>query len=439
MAVTVKAKQRDRRRRSMVLAWVVLILFLMVAFVGVATDVGYLMFVAHQLQNAADAASLAAAQKVHLDVDQTRQADIDCALANEAAGAPVQCDANAANAPDGDIVIGRFNRDTGEFTPTLFAPKSVKVVARRTDTSLAAPVRLLFGSLFGIDTANVYRSAIATSEGGTGAGLIALDPDDSCSLTIQGSVFVDVNSGAMQVKSGDDDALCVIGSVADTNASEINVTGDERITGNNDNFDDILNTGQPPIPDPLADLPEPTWDPADDLGEVRVTDSGANITLRPGFYSGGIFANGGTITLDPGIYILDGAGLSISGNTTFIAEGVMFFITGTGFVDLRGTGIIRITPPDPDLYSYPGVDTYEGISIFQARDNTNESTIIGTSLMELVGTLYFPAARLNLGGTGEGFGNQLIANTINIFGTGEITINYDGRNPAPGGDIFLVK
>ena len=117
----------------------------------------------------------------------------------------------------------------------------------------------------------------------------------------------------------------------------------------------------------------------------------------------------------------------------------MFYIIGTGYVDITGTGELRITPPDPELYSYDGVDTYEGIAIFEARDNTNTSRIIGTSLMDLEGTYYFPAAHLELGGDAQKFGNQLISHTLTIFGNGELTINYDGRFPAPGNRVFLVR
>ena len=83
--------------------------------------------------------------------------------------------------------------------------------------------------------------------------------------------------------------------------------------------------------------------------------------------------------------------------------------------------------------------TYEGISFFQARDNTNDARIVGTGLMDLDGTLYFPSNHLDLTGTGDGFGNQLIANTIEISGTGDITIMYDGRNRAAGTTSFLVE
>ncbi len=35
--------------------------------------------------------------------------------------------------------------------------------------------------------------------------------------------------------------------------------------------------------------------------------------------------------------------------------------------------------------------------------------------------------------------SRLIANTIEVAGDGIITINYDGRFPAPGNRVFLVE
>jgi len=40
---------------------------------------------------------------------------------------------------------------------------------------------------------------------------------------------------------------------------------------------------------------------------------------------------------------------------------------------------------------------------------------------------------------GDGFGNQLITWSLEVSGTGDILINYDGRNKAPGLKAFLVE
>ena len=427
------------RRRGIALIWVAILLIVLIAFLGLATDAAYLYWASYQLQNAADASALAGAQKVKWDVVAAHQAALDIALENSVGPDPVQLVPNEANDPGGDIVIGRFVSETGEFIPGLGAHNAVKVVARRTDDSPGGPMSLFFGPVFGVDTVNLRRQATAIAGGGTGAGLIALDESARESLRVHGTVTLTVNDGAIQVNSNHSQAVYAGGNVL-IDAPVLNVCGDVRFVGGAQ-FTGELNTDAPPIPDPLAALTAPTWNPANDSGTISVT-GGETVNLEPGFYSGGISANNGVVTLAPGIYILDGDGLNITGNTIFTAEGVMFYITGTGTscLDLTGTGDIRVTPPDPGLYTYPDpqVNTYVGVSIFQDRTNTNDSRIIGTSLLDLEGTLYFPKAHIELGGTGDGFGNQLIANTIEVGGTGTITIKYDGRFPSPGNKPFLV-
>jgi hypothetical protein len=110
-----------------------------------------------------------------------------------------------------------------------------------------------------------------------------------------------------------------------------------------------------------------------------------------------------------------------------------------GPVDIAGTGELTLTPPDPDLYNYPDVDTYENVAMFQARDNTAEGRVIGTADMNFEGTYYFPNNKINLGGTANNFGDQFIAWQAEIFGNGTITLAVDGSIPAPGTRVFLVE
>jgi hypothetical protein len=358
------------------------------------------------------------------------------------------------------------------FTPTTNAPNAVKAVARFNSDSLNGPVSLNFGPLAGVHTANVERYAIAMSSGGTGAGLISLDPNACPGLYINGTVAIDVNDGDMQVNA--DGEQCNKPCAVDIDgqpeimADSLNVVGGYCPGVFEEDFP--VNTGVDPIPDPLCPdppdvcIPPPTWNEADDLtpqydpnllpGDAIQINEG-DVVLEPGYYSGGLRITGGNVIMKPGIYILDGtsqgltSGLVVAGNTNLCARGVMFYITGDGVVDLAGTGAIEVTPMTFDepqtacdgSLSFPdgAYAEYEGISFFQDRDNTNEARITGTNLLDLDGTLYFSSNPVALSGTGDGFGNQLIAGTVEIKGTADITINYDGRNPAPGHKSYLVE
>ena len=174
-----------------------------------------------------------------------------------------------------------------------------------------------------------------------------------------------------------------------------------------------------------------------DLGSIN--NASGSGTYPPGYYSGGIRMTNANlnVVLQPGIYIVDGIGgatrgLYVNGGTLTALE-VMFYVIGEGEVYLGGNAVITITPSNDET------DPYWGISIFQARDNTNPATIIGSNTMNLEGSYYFPVAALEIGGNGIALGNQMIAWTAWIHGTGEFTIAFDGRFPVPGSRVFLVE
>ena len=431
---------------GVVYIWVVTFLLLLILFAGLALDMGKVFFVSHQLQNAADAAALAGARVVKIDQIHARQDAFNIAFANFADGDPVLLGLNdVANDPSGDIVIGRYSDDldptTPNFTVTTDTPNALKVVARRTDSSLGGPVALNFGSIIGINTCNISNFAIAKAQGGTGAGLIALEPNDT-GLTLSGGVNLDVSGGAIQINSEVEDPVVVSGKSGDVAAEEINIVSGDPIKG--ELPEDLpIGYNEPPIPDPLAWMEAPTWDDTNDLSPspgqaITEGDIDPNNPFKPGYYSGGFRFTGGDAVLEPGIYVLNGSssgpasGLFINGGN-FTAEGVMFYIIEDyGVVDIGGNPNILITPMESGYY--------EGMSIFQSRDNHNDAVIIGTSSLELSGTLYFPENFAELGGTEDWTaGNQFIADTMWIHGTATITINYDGRNPAPGNKSFIVE
>jgi len=459
-----------KRYKGVALVWTAMLLLLIILMVGLALDTAKVYHVGWQLQNTADSSALAGARLVRLDQAAARLAAIDIALRNFAYGSPVILTDNPSNDPNGDIVIGSFNRRYKTFTPSVWltsywrpAPNSMKVVTRRREGYPGGPVPLTFGPIANVYQSNIQKYTIAMAQGGTGAGLIALNPTGT-GLYINGTPtlnvqpdYINTDDAEIQINSTSSSGMVIKGT-PDIMATEINLTGDYRATGGYDFDPDLpVNPNMPIIPDPLAWLPEPppaTWGPdlaPSDGNTIQIT-TGA-FEFNPGYYSGGFVMTGGDVSFKPGVYILDGGpsgqgGLVVGGNTNFCAKGVMFYIVGTGKVDLAGTGSIVATPLDQDntefcniSYNYPATVNwvYEGVMIFQSRSNLNEAKIVGTNLMDLEGTLYFPKNLVDLSGTGDGFGNQMIADSYEISGTGEIIINYDGRNRAPANRSFIVE
>ncbi len=202
-----KAIQREGGNRGVATILVVGVLgVFLIFFLVVGIDYAYIYVVRGQMQNAADAASLAGAAKVSpLTVDNNpskylqeaaREEAWKFACKNFAAGESVYlvgglgnpCDSppadlNDSNAPIGDIVIGHWREGTlpGENCPTGWTPagggffcaadgtsglqiNSVKVVARRTENSPGGRVSLFFGHLVDWAQMDVSQVAIAIRE-----------------------------------------------------------------------------------------------------------------------------------------------------------------------------------------------------------------------------------------------------------------------------------
>lgn len=428
-----------KQKRGVVIIWAALLMLALIGFIGMGIDMGLVTLVANQMQVGADAAALAGARMVRADIERAQQDAQAVAEANRAARQAIHLALNPDNAASGDIVVGNYDRETQTFTPQLTNRNAVQVVVRRKTGTTDGPVPLAFGPIFGVNEVSLERRAIAIIGGGTGQGMIALSPDKPNGLYVYGSAQVSVANGGIQVNSNSSgDAVDLQGSKFIVDAPVLNIVGGYNAGGGTINS--VVNTGAPYKPDPLAYIPEPTWDPVADL---RVPDYSSGV-LQPGYYPDGIQISTGNFTFQPGIYILGTSkpstpafglnGGSVSG------EGVMFFIDN-GAVSINGNGAMALSPPKPTRDTFARADIYENILFFQARDNTSEALILGTAGvdMSLSGTIYFPSARTELGGTCQNLGSQFIADTITIRGNADLTIKYDGKMVAPGNHVFLVR
>ena len=452
-ALTKTQKISRQKNKGIAILWLAVTLIILVLFMGLSIDGARFYVAAHQLQNAADAAALAGARIVRVDQDEARNQAQYIGGENSTLGDSVVLNLNSGNDPNGDIVIGRFYYDERGFIPLQDLPEDVKpdalkAVTKRTESEHGA-IRLFFGPIVNVDTADVSRVAIAQAIGGWGAGIIALDCYAEKALNIgDAALDVTLTAGGIQVNSNADDAFYTNkNTIYDPIPESINVHGGVIENKFPEDLYDVTNLGAPRMPDPLCPdaqcdgsvaggdcLPEPDFGPV--IQEETVTvEPNETKTIGPGYYPGGIklLSSTETLILEPGIYILDGEGLYINGGNLLATDGVMFYITGDGKVDMQGNGTVQINT-NSEIESGP----FTGIAIYQDRDNHNDASIHGTGNLDIVGTIYFPQNHVLITGTGDGFGTQLIANTIEIGGHGTIQINYDGRNPFPANKAILV-
>lgn len=154
----------------------IIIALLFIVFLGIAAlavDVGYGWMVKNELQNAADAATLASARKLgsiytsmtpaeqHAELSSAnialvKDAAISTALANKAAGS------NVTIKDDGvDLIIGTWNFADHTFNANVVFPNAVRARVRRDASVAAGPITTFFARIFGRQTMDVVAEATA--------------------------------------------------------------------------------------------------------------------------------------------------------------------------------------------------------------------------------------------------------------------------------------
>lgn len=309
-------KSHARPRRGTTAVVTALLLVVLFSFTALGVDITWLVSVAHELQATADNCALAGARRVRQDPGWARDQAQSVGEANKAARRPVYLRRNDDNDdPEGDIVLGRYDKVANTFTATIYgnqgndvSPNAIKVVARRAGAagvdSVEGALPLLFGPVMGIKFADINRPAIAMVEGSSGTGIIVLCPDCKCAFRMSGTTLIDVGEAAIQVNSEHPDCPACGNGTPLLQAGELNISGSSFCdTPNVDVMADV-NMDVDPVPDPLADLPPPSYDPVNDPDLTCTYAPGA--TLDPGYYSAGIYHSDGVLNLNPGIYVLDG-------------------------------------------------------------------------------------------------------------------------------------
>jgi Flp pilus assembly protein TadG len=445
MRLSSLSRPAKRRRSGKILVQFALLLPVLLGMTGLVVDGGLMMAAYRQTQNAADAAAMAAA------LDKLRGSRDAVALST--ANQYVQQYNGLANAPA--LVAGQTFNIPPKSGPYAGNPRYVEVI-------VTYPVNTFLIQVLGINPNQMVQArAVAGYEPVPASeGVAALDPGGlpglqvtgGGTLTVKGRVVVDSQAvGAPFAASVSGGALL--------RASAIDVVGQVNSSGNFQNLvgqpGNPLTTGALPESDPLQNIVSPTTangvNPTD-RGSVSI--SSGTQTLDPGIYSS-LQITGGNVTLNPGIYVLTG-GMTISGSATVQGNGVMFYNTGTDYnpasvfpdqydgtnlgTDTNATfGGITINAANVNLQALSSAGSpFNGMLIYQRRWNTQPLNIQASPSLNLGGTVYAKWAALNLTGQGQ-YNAQSIVGTVQVTLSGDLTIDYSGRELGQANQVFLVE
>ena len=361
---------------------------------GFAVDVGVLFRDKRIVQTAADAGAIAGAAEYHYT-------DVTAA-------------ARAATALNG-VTNGSGGATVTVNSPPLSGPHLGVAGYVEVIVTVAEPT--FFMKALKFSTMNVSARSVAGLGPATGC-IFTLDPS-GIDIGMTGSGDLNMPSCGIVINSASSNALNLTGS-ATISAQSIGIVGGYHETGSG-TITPTPVTGVAPVANPLAYLTAPTFTPASCLADPHYTGSTSH-TIGPSVAGGTICYNGlsmtgsGSLTLNPGIYVINGA-LSMTGSGSLSGSGITIYLAPpNGSLSLTGSGALTVSAPTSG--------TYDGILFFEDSADTNAMTVTGSGSSVVQGIFYAPSASLSMtGSSGSSFNADLVVNALTMTGSGNMS-NY---------------
>ncbi len=164
---------------------------------------------------------------------------------------------------------------------------------------------------------------------------------------------------------------------------------------------------------------------------VIATTSQTQASLTQGTYAGG-FQVSCTTVLSPGIYVIDGGRLKITGQYEVTGSGVLIVLKNGAYIDIAGGSDINLTAATTSqLQNVGGLSStmstsLAGMLIYEDRNSSgtsNKNTLNGNSSTVLNGKIYLPKSDITFSGTAQVTSACLLiaAARITLTGTTNMT------------------
>ncbi|WFU56957.1 pilus assembly protein TadG-related protein [Bradyrhizobium pachyrhizi] len=382
-----------------------LLMPVLVGTAGLGTEVGWWYYKHKNMQSAADSGAVSAATAASAGADLLSEANA------------VTANYGYANGANNVTVTVNQPPKTGSQTSNL---QAIEVI-------VSQPQQRLLSALFGSAPVPVTARAVALPNSGTGC-VLALNASASPAVNVSGSNQLNLIKCNLYSNSSASPSLNVAGSAA-VSANLVGVVGEvsgaSNITATNG-----IKTHIRPIADPYANVSPPS-EPSCTNAKITVNSNGKTNSLSPGCYKGNITVNAGaTLSLDPGIYYLDGANLSVAGNATITGSGVTLVFTGSGSnwgtASIGSNAIIDLTAPTSGAT--------KGIVMYGDRNMPvgTAFNLTGGATQNFGGAIYLPRANLSFsGGNGTSTScTKIIVDTLTLSGTSNLQVNCSALGTA---------
>jgi Flp pilus assembly protein TadG len=372
---------------------VALLMPVLIGTAGLGTEVGWWLYKHKNLQSAADSGAVSAAT----------------------AGNNLTAEAGAVTQSYGYV------DGLNGVTLTVNRPPtsgSYAAVAQAVEVVISQSHPRLLSALFGTEPVLITARAVAAPNFGTGC-VLALDRGASPAATVKGSAELNLIGCNLYDNSSGSPALNVSGTATIT-AAQVGVVGD--ISGASSITTTYgIRTGIRPVADPYAEFSPNIPASCDTSSKLNIKGT---TSLSPGSYCGDISVNAGaTLTLDPGVYYLNGANLSVAGNATINGSGVTLIFTGSGsdWASANISSNANLTLSAPSSGATAGVVMYGD----RRMPVGTAFALTGGGTQNFGGAIYLPQAALSYSG-GNGMTTsctKIIADTLTFTGNSNVKVD----------------
>ncbi len=398
-------------------------LIVILGFVALGMEVGYLLLKQREMQSAADSAAISGATAL-------------------SSGRPADYTVEAK----GVASASGFTNGVGGVVVTVNSPPTKGVyagVAGAIEVAISQPQTVGLIKLFRAGTINVGARAVATV--GTGSGcVLQLISSASVGISVTNGANVNLVQCGMGVNATGSTALSMSGG-ASVNAQAVTVVGRASITnGASINPSSALKILQPATTDPYAGVALPSYSGCSNGTNKSYGHSNSGLqTLNPGVWCKGVsFTNDAQIKLNPGVYIVDRGNFSVGGGITMNGTGVTIVLTsstGSGYANVTIGNGASVTLSAPTSGATSGMVFYGD----RRAPASNSNDLEGGAVLNLTGAIYFPSQLVVFS---NGISNpsgctQLIAGTIQFMGGARFQNNCNGTGVLSigGGKSKLVE
>jgi hypothetical protein len=413
---------------------VALAITVLLGFAALAVDVGLNWAARTSAQTAADSAALAGASRLLADGGAAALLTVEQGLTDNGITLPGVANwATDGNEANGEVVC--WTLPAGTPGPGANCPNGSNALEVVTP---AIEVEYAFAPLLGEGSRSIKAKAAAAAgpAAPNNCVLCVLDEDDEAALVSSAVGGIDVDGGGIVVNSDDSDAVLLTGTGA-VSADQIRVVGgiDLPISGS---LLPPAETGGPPVPDPLADLPPPNGLPIPPTPDpTPQRDITADETLSPGVYEYITVRDGATLTLEEGVYVVTNFEPSPSPHSGFrvldggrvesTGDGATIYLACDGYPDPcdgDAGARFRLDPGSEFVVSPPATGEYAGLSIFADAGNTRSQQLRGD--VTLNGAVYAARARLVLFGLADVQVNSLVVvDRLTAASLAPLRVDYD--------------